>query len=363
MQKNRKKVILGLSAGVDSSMAAVLLKERGYDVVGIFMRFWKDKTSCRNKNCYTKAQQDAKKLAQILNIPFFIIDVSKKFKKEVVDYFLDEIKSGKTPNPCVVCNEKIKFNILFKKMLEMKADYVATGHYARIKNKKSKYYLHTSFDNEKDQTYFLYSLTQNQLSKILFPIGDYNKIEVKKMIKKAGIVISDKNESQNLCFTSEKSPENFIRRNLNLSSGDIVLTDGQKIGEHNGLELYTIGQRKGINIGGTGPYYVAKKDLKNSCLIVTNNKNDENIYKDNMQVEVKNWIIKEPKLPAKINVKIRYRHPLVRGIINKQKTKNKKQSGNIYEVIFDKQQKAVTPGQSAVFYVDNGEVLGGGIII
>ena len=374
--KAKKRVIVGMSAGVDSSVAAALLKEQGYDVVGVFLHFWKEpgQDALReNKCCSLESQQDARKVAQILDIPLYTVNAAQEFKREVVDYFLEETKAGRTPNPCVVCNERIKFNFLFKKMLEMDADFVATGHYAEVKNIDGKFHLYTSSDEEKDQTYFLYSLSQNQLSRILFPVGTYKKPAIRKIAEKIKLPVFDKEDSQGLCFTPEKTPTKFIKRNLKLSPGDIITTDGKKIGTHDGLELYTIGQRKGINIGGNGPYFVVERDFKNNQLIVTNNEQDEQIFKKSMLVELKNWIAGEPELPLEVNVKIRYRHPLVRGII-KQVTSDKRQvtsksgqrskvKGQVYEVEFLEKQKAITPGQSAVFYADDNEVLGGGTII
>ncbi len=362
-KKAKKRVIVGMSAGVDSSVAAALLKEQGYDVVGVFMHFWKEPGQDElreNKCCSVESQQDARKVAQILDIPLYTANAAKEFKKEVVDYFLEETKNGRTPNPCVVCNERIKFNFLFKKMLEMDADFVATGHYAEVKKIDGKFHLYTSTDEEKDQTYFLYSLSQNQLSRILFPVGTYKKPEIRKIAQKIKLPVFDKEDSQGLCFTPEKTPTKFIKRNLTLSPGDIITTAGAKIGMHDGLELYTIGQRKGINIGGNGPYFVVRRDFENNCLIVTNDENDDEIFKKTMLIELKNWIVAEPKLPLEVNVKIRYRHPLVRGIIKKQATSATK---ILYEVEFKERQKAITPGQSAVFYADDNEVLGGGTII
>jgi tRNA-specific 2-thiouridylase len=362
--KAKKRVIVGMSAGVDSSVAAALLKEQGYDVVGVFLHFWKEpgQDALReNKCCSLESQQDARKVAQILDIPLYTVNAAKEFKKEVVDYFLEETKAGRTPNPCVVCNERIKFNFLFKKMLEMDADFVATGHYAEVKNIDGKFHLYTSTDEEKDQTYFLYSLSQNQLSRILFPVGGYKKPAIRKIAEKIKLPVFDKEDSQGLCFTPEKTPTKFIKRNLTLSPGDIITTNGEKIGVHDGLELYTIGQRKGINIGGNGPYFVVDRDFKDNQLIVTNNEQDEKIFKKSMLVELKNWIAEQPKLPFEVNVKIRYRHPLVRAIIKKRITKAKNKT--LYEVEFKEVQKAITPGQSAVFYADDNEVLGGGIII
>ncbi len=382
----KKRVIVGMSAGVDSSVAAALLKEQGYDVVGVFLHFWKEpgQDALReNKCCSVESQQDARKVAQLLDIPLYTVNAAAEFKKEVVDYFLEETKAGRTPNPCVVCNERIKFNFLFKKMLEMGADFVATGHYAELKNIDGKFHLYTSTDEEKDQTYFLYSVSQKQLSRILFPVGGYKKPEIRKIAEKINLPVFDKEDSQGLCFTPEKTPTKFIKRNLSLSAGDIVTTEGpprvdeqgvlrveagKKIGTHEGLELYTLGQRKGINIGGNGPYFVVERDFKNNILIVTNDEQDEKIYKKSMLVEVKSWIAEKPSLPLEVNVKIRYRHPLVRCIIKSVSTSDQKniriaRDAELYEVEFLEKQKAVTPGQSAVFYADDNEVLGGGTIL
>ncbi len=376
---SKKRVILGMSAGVDSSVAAAVLKEQGYDVVGVFLHFWKEpgQDALReNKCCSLESQEDARKVAQILDIPLYTVNVAKEFKKEVVDYFLEETKAGRTPNPCVVCNERIKFNFLFRKMLEMDADFVATGHYAEIRDRDGKHHLYTSCDEEKDQTYFLYCLKQNQLSRILFPIGKFKKPEIRKKAEKLKLPVFDKEDSQGLCFTPEKTPTKFIKRNLTLSPGDIVTTEGKKIGTHEGLELYTIGQRKGINIGGSGPYFVVGRDFAKNQLIVTNDENDGQIYKKTMLVQIKNWIAEQPTLPLEVNVKIRYRHQFVRAVIRGHVTQNTKHKAQkmescsmlhapcyVLEVEFFEKQKAVTPGQSAVFYADDNEVLGGGIIL
>ncbi|KKQ05504.1 MAG: tRNA-specific 2-thiouridylase MnmA [Candidatus Moranbacteria bacterium GW2011_GWE2_36_40] len=372
-EAKKPRVIVGMSAGVDSSVAAALLKDQGYDVVGVFLHFWKEPGQDElreNKCCSLESQQDARKVAQILDIPLYTVNAAQDFKKDVVDYFLEETKAGRTPNPCVVCNERIKFNFLFKKMLEMDADYVATGHYANIEKIGEKYHLYTSSDEEKDQTYFLYSLNQNQLSRILFPCGKYKKPQIRKIGEKQNLPVFDKEDSQGLCFTPEKTPTKFIKRNLKLSPGDIITTEEKKIGTHEGLELYTIGQRKGINIGGNGPYFVVDRDFKKNRLIVANNEQDEKIFKKTMTVEIKNWIADEPILPKEVNVKIRYRHPLVRGTLqhttyNRQHTTraHKNTKNETYVVEFKEAQKAVTPGQSAVFYADDNEVLGGGTII
>ena len=371
----KKRVIVGMSSGVDSSVAAAILKKQGYDVVGVFMHFWKEPLAgqaaqnslVENKCCSIESLEDARKVCQILNIPLYTANAEKEFKREVVDYFLQEYSAGRTPNPCVACNEHIKFNVLMKKMLEMEGDFIASGHYACLRqetrNKKQEtnkpqtiYHLYQGKDSEKDQSYFLYNFNQKQLAKILFPVGEYKKPEIRAMAKKMKLPVFDKDDSQGLCFTPEKYPENFLRRNLKLKKGKIVNTAGKVVGEHDGLPLYTIGQRRGINIGGNGPYFVVGKNLKADTLIVTNDEKDLQLTQSEMQVERVNWLISEPKLPAKILVKNRYRKPTVSAIIKLVKSKR-------YIVRFDEPQRAISPGQSAVFYTKKGEMLGGGRIV
>lgn len=345
-----------MSSGVDSSVAAALLKKQGYEVIGVFLRLWEEK-----KGKLFQAQKSAEKIAKILNISFCVIDVSGDFHKEIINYFLRECKIGKTPNPCAVCNPKIKFNFLFKKMLAIKADCVATGHYARVikhetRNiKQNVFKLFEARDRNKDQSYFLYALSQKQLSKILFPLGDHTKEEVRKLAKEFKLPVLDKPESQDICFISEKNTADFLRNRLKLKKGKIVNTKGNVIGEHEGLPLYTIGQRKGINIGGKGPYYVAEKNIPRNILVVTNNQKDPRLWRRSMAVEKVNWIAKNLKFPLKAYVKTRYRHPAVGVIITKK-------ARNSYDVVFMGPQRAITPGQSAVFYSGKGEVLGGGVI-
>lgn len=349
MLKNRKKVVLGMSAGVDSTVAAVILKKQGYDVVGVFMHFWKEKNenkSVENKCCSLESYEELKKICKQLEIPLVVANVEKEFKREVVDYFLREYKNGRTPNPCIVCNREIKFKVLLKKMLEFKADYVATGHYAlKYKNK-----LFQAKDKEKDQTYFLYNLNQKQLEKVLFPIGEYQKKEIRKLAKQFKLSVHDKKESQDICFI-DSNTTSFLRKYLKLKKGKIVDQNGKVCGEHLGLPLYTLGQRKGINIGGDGPYYVAGKDFEKNILLVTNKNEAEILFKKEMRLEKINWIFAEPKMPIKVWLQTRYRNPLVSAII--------KSNGM---VVFDKKQKNITPSQSAVFYGKDGEVLGGGVI-
>jgi len=372
VKNNKKRVIVGMSSGVDSSVAAALLKKQGFDVVGVFMHFWKEPVKnalIENKCCSLESYEDARKVCQILGIPLYTANAEKEFKKEVVDYFLSEYAAGRTPNPCVACNEHIKFNVLFKKMLEMEGDFVASGHYAclrqEIRNPKSEiiYRLFQGKDTEKDQSYFLYNFNQKQLARILFPVGGYKKAQIRAMAKKMKLPVFNKDDSQGLCFTPEKYPEGFLRRHLKLKKGKTLNTAGKIVGEHEGLPLYTIGQRRGINIGGDGPYYVVDKDLKKNILIVTNDEKDLALFRKNMEVRKVNWIIAEPKLPAKAWVKNRYRHPAVSAIIKPIEVESRKSKVESYLVEFVEPQRAISPGQSAVFYTKKGEMLGGGRIV
>jgi tRNA-specific 2-thiouridylase len=362
IENKKKRVIVGMSSGVDSSVAAALLQKQGYEVVGVFMHFWKEPTEenlVENKCCSSESLEDARKVCQVLNIPLYTVNVAAEFKRAVVDYFLEEYAEGRTPNPCVACNESIKFKVLMKKMLELDGDYIASGHYSRIEKEKVgkeiKYHLFCGKDKEKDQSYFLYNFNQKQLARILFPIGEYEKPMIRKMAQEMKLPVFDKDDSQGLCFTPEKYPENFLRRNLDLKKGKIINTKQQIVGEHDGLPLYTIGQRRGINIGGDGPYYVVDKNLQENVLMVTNNEKDPALVCDRMEVERVNWIVNCPKLPSEVMVKVRYRHPMVSAIIEKEKD-------GLLTVKFAEPQKAISPGQSAVFYTDKGEMLGGGRI-
>jgi len=323
MKENKnKKVVVAMSGGVDSSVAAALLKKQGYEVVGVFLKLWPSFN-----------EQRARLVAKKLDIPFYVFNFVKEFKNKVVDYFLKQEKAGLTPNPCVVCNKEIKFGLLFKKALSLNADYIATGHYVSFKNGK----LLKGKDKNKDQSYFLWKLNQKTLKKALFPMGSYTKTEVRKLAKKFKLPISDVKESQDICFKVKLAEK----------PGNVIDTDGKVVGKHQGLWFYTIGQRKGIKLA-NGPYYVLNKNIKRNILIVT--KNEKDLYEKELFVKNVNWINKEVKLPLKVNVKIRYRHKSALAEFDGKKIK------------FFKAQRAITSGQSAVFYKKN-ELLGGGIII
>lgn len=346
-----KKVVCAMSGGVDSSTAAALLKKQGFDVMGIFMVFMR-----RNGLPVPGSQESAKKVAKKLGIPLKVLDVSKEFKKYVIDYFIREYSRGYTPNPCVVCNQKIKFGFLLKKTLDLGIGYVATGHYVRVKSKKLKvkrYKLLRARDKTKDQSYFLWTLTQRQLKHLLFPISNYTKRQVRNLARKFGLLNAYHKESQDICFVLEKDYSAFLKRYLkNIKPGPIKTVDGEVIGQHKGLPLYTIGQRKGIGLAG-GPFYVVELDFKNDTLIISRNEMD--LYAQGLKVRDVNWISGiKPKLPLKIQAQIRYRHKAVSAEIKELRAK-------ICDIKFKKPQRAVTPGQSVVFY-SKDEVLGGGII-
>jgi len=354
---NKKKVLVAMSGGVDSSVAAKILVDQGYEVAGIFLHFWKDEKlgdKADNRCCSLESLRDAKMVAAKIGIPLHTLDFSKAFKEEVVDNFLDEYASGRTPNPCVVCNKKIKTGGLLKYARKLGFDYLATGHYLKIKEKRGEYSLYKAKDSLKDQSYFLYTFSQNQLKHLLFPLGGYVKPEVRELAAKFNLEVESKAESQDICFLS--GPHNdFLKRYLEFKPGPIKLLEtGEEISQHQGLPLYTIGQRRGIEIGGTGPYYVAKFDWDNNILYVVQNWDEDSLYKDSLIVEDINWLSDvEPKFPFKCSAVIRYGHPAVRCVIEKM-------DGEYY-VKFKDVQRAITPGQSIVFYRKD-KVLGGGII-
>jgi tRNA-specific 2-thiouridylase len=362
-----KRVICAMSGGLDSSVAAALLKRAGFDVIGVFMKFWSEPREDGligniNRCCAPEAEIRARKVAKILKIPFYVFDFSKEFKERIVDYFLDGYEKGITPNPCVVCNKEIKFGLLLEKALSLDADYVATGHYARkIQNSKFKmqnenskckiFKLLRAKDKNKDQSYFLWMLNQEQLKRILFPIGDYTREEVENLARKFKLPVLGIKKSVEICFI-QTTVNDFLKKYLKERPGKIVDTKGKIFGEHRGLWFYTIGQRKGIGLSG-GPWWVLDKDLKKNFLIVT--KNEKDLLKKELICKNVNWILgKEPKLPLKVKAKIRYKTDFAKATIFP--TRNK-----IYKVIFEEPQRAITPGQSAVFYKGE-EVIGGGVI-
>jgi len=370
VKRNKKgKVLVAMSGGVDSSVVAALLKKEGYDCIGVYMNFWTDPTAFeadelaqfpQNKCCSLESANMARKIAGELDMPFYILNASTKFKKKVVDYFVDTYAVCQTPNPCVQCNKHIKFGFLLDRMKQLGADFVATGHFAQVKKKKKKgeyiYELHMGKDKVKDQSYFLYTLTQEKLQHVLFPVGGMTKEKVKKLAEKFGFKkVAKQRESQGICFFPDKKYSNFLERYFEddvVNAGPIKTVDGLQIGTHHGLQFFTVGQRKGIDVGGEAdPLYVVQLDYENNTLIVGQNK-----YTYQSKFTLKNLTFTEGDLDDgeyKFQLRIRYRFPPQKARVIKK--------GDTAEVVFDKPQRAITPGQSVVFH-DKGHILGGGIV-
>jgi tRNA-specific 2-thiouridylase len=341
--KNKIKVFVGMSGGVDSSVAALLLKRQGYDVVGCFIRGWYGNINCMWK----QDRRDAMRVCAKLDIPFLTIDAEKEYKKDVVDYMIREYKAGRTPNPDVMCNQHIKFGIFLKRAIKMGADYIATGHYIKLNKNK----LFQAKDLNKDQSYFLWTLKQNQLKYCLFPLNDLTKPQVRELARKNNLSTAEKRDSQGVCFIGEFDIADFLKKYIKPKKGKVFTTDGKIIGEHSGINFYTVGQRHGVSSGGGVPYYIVEKDIKKNILIVADKADEEKFYKKGVKIRNVNWISEKAPLINKIyKARIRYRQPLQ----NCKFTKPNK-------IIFSRPQRAVTPGQSLVLY--NGkEMLGGGII-
>jgi len=361
MSKN-KRVVLGMSGGVDSSVAAILLKEQGYEVIGVFMKNWEEKDD--NGNCMAEEDyKDVVTVAEQLDIPYYSVNFVKEYWDKVFTYFLDEYKKGRTPNPDVMCNKEIKFKAFLDYAIKLGADYVATGHYARIiheeKDGKIKSVMLRGIDDNKDQTYFLCQLSQKQLEKVLFPIGEYTKPQIREIAEKYNLATAKKKDSTGICFIGERDFNEFLSKYLPAKGGNIVNTEGKILGKHNGLMYYTIGQRKGIGIGnskeGTGePWFVVDKNLETNELIVT--QGDRSVlYSKGLIATDFNFInMEDMEFPLECTVKFRYRQSDSKAVI-------KKLPDEKYEVLFDEPQKAVTPGQIVVAYKDE-VCLGGGVI-
>ena len=352
------KVVVGMSGGVDSSVAAIKLLNDGYDVIGLFMRNW-DSTinndvlgnpNDLNDICpQEKDYNDALKVCEKLNIPLHRIDFVKEYWDYVFTYFLDELKKGRTPNPDIMCNKYIKFDMFAKKAWELGADYIATGHYARMRDGK----LLRGVDSNKDQTYFLSQVSKEQLSKVLFPVGEMNKSEVREIAHEYGLNVADKKDSTGICFIGERNFKEFLTNYLPNNPGDIVDVDtGKVLGKHTGLMYYTIGQRRGLNVGGTKDrLFVVSKDLDKNILYVAIG--DENKYLLSYSCEIEDVNLLDD-LPSKCTAKFRYRQP------DNEVTTEWLDNGNLL-IKYPQGVKAVTEGQACVLY-DGEECLGGGII-
>lgn len=359
-EKKNKKVFVAMSGGVDSSVAAALLKKQGYDVYGVFMRgFYPENIDCT----WREDRRDAMRVAAILDIPFYTFDFSKEYKKRVVDYMIKEYRAGRTPNPDIMCNKYIKFDLFLKKSLLMGADKIATGHYVRHLETEFPSKLSIAKDLAKDQSYFLWTLTQKQLQYCLFPIGDYLKTDVRKMAKRFKLPVFDKRDSQGLCFIGEFNIKDFLKNFIRPKSGDVINEKGEVVGTHDGIEYYTIGQRHGIGAVGGNPHYVVAKDAQKNILTVAGEFSEEKFFKKETLITDCNWISGNPPIGGadfsrKYLARVRYRQPLQACRLKISNHSNKK----FLKVVFKEPQRAITPGQSLVIYKDN-ELIGGGIIV
>lgn len=357
MDKARQniRVVVGMSGGVDSSVAAMLLKEQGYDVIGIFMKNWDD-TDEFGVCTATKDFEDVIRVCNQLDISYYAVNFEKQYWDNVFTHFLEEYKIGRTPNPDVVCNREIKFNAFLDYAFSLGADYVATGHYARVKRKNGNIVLLRGIDENKDQTYFLNQLTRKQLDRVLFPLGGMKKSTVRELAKNANLVTATKKDSTGICFIGERNFKEFLSNYLPAQKGNMETFDGKVVGEHDGLMYYTIGQRRGLGIGGEGePWFVMGKDLESNVLYVGQGFQHEKLYSDSIIANHVSWI-SMGNMPEtfKCTAKFRYRQPDNNVTIVRM-------DGFRVKVLFQEPIQAIAPGQAVVFY-QGDECLGGGTI-
>ncbi|GIM45099.1 tRNA-specific 2-thiouridylase MnmA [Collibacillus ludicampi] len=351
------RVVVGMSGGVDSSVTALLLKRQGYDVIGVFMKNWDDTDEFGHCTA-TDDFNDVRKVCEQIGIPYYSVNFEKEYMEKVFTYFLDEYKKGRTPNPDVLCNREIKFKEFLDAALGLGADYVATGHYARIDFVDGEYRLLRGLDPNKDQSYFLSQLSQYQLSKSMFPLGHLTKSQVREIAAEAGLATAKKKDSTGICFIGEKNFKEFLKNYLPAKPGEMRTLSGEYKGRHEGLMYYTIGQRHGLGIGGSGtgePWFVVGKDVEKNILYVEQGAEHPSLYSQGLFASDVHWVSEREK-PSTFTctAKFRYRQP------DQEVTVHLK-SGNTCDVIFAKPQKAITPGQAVVFY--QGEVcLGSGMI-
>lgn len=353
------RVVVGMSGGVDSSVAALLLQRQGYHTSGVFMKNWQESDPAFSCTAADDAR-DAADVCDRLGVEFDAVEFVREYWERVFEYFLAEHRLGRTPNPDVLCNKEVKFKAFLDHALRQGADYIATGHYARIRKRRGEYQLLKACDAGKDQSYFLYTLNQAQLARTLFPLGDLHKLEVRRIAAEAGFANAAKKDSTGICFIGERDFARFLSRYLPAQPGDIRSAEGELLGSHQGLMHYTLGQRKGLGIGGrreaeAWPWYVADKDLASSTLIVVQGHDHPRLFSRGLIARDLHWIAgAAPALPLACHAKTRYRQP------DQACTVTLRDDG-VYEVVFAQPQRAVTPGQSLVLYQDE-QCLGGGII-
>jgi tRNA-specific 2-thiouridylase len=355
----QQRIVVGVSGGVDSSVAARLLQQQGYDVHGLFMKNWEEDDD--EEFCSAAVDlEDAQQVCDTLKIPLHTRNFASEYWDNVFTYFLDEYRRGRTPNPDVLCNKEIKFKTFLEQALELGASHIATGHYARVQYRDGYFRLLKAKDSNKDQTYFLHALNQHQLSKTLFPLGELTKPEVRQLAEQAHFANYQKKDSTGICFIGERKFKEFLSRYLPAQPGEMHTPDGQCIGQHDGLMYYTLGQRQGLGIGGSKdasgePWYVVGKNLDDNILLVAQGHDHPLLFKKELKADQLNWIAETPEpIPFSCTAKTRYRQAdqpcTITQLQNDQCT-----------VVFDQPQRAVTPGQSVVFYRDD-ECLGGGVI-
>lgn len=346
-----KKVYVGMSGGVDSSVTAALLQQQGYDVTGVYMKNWSQDLpghTCPWKEDY----QDAKRVATHLGIPFKLYDFEKEYRHLVVDYMIDEYKAGRTPNPDIMCNQEVKFKLFLHAALADGADIIATGHYARVHDGQ----LLAGIDDAKDQSYFLCRVSEDALRKTLMPIGEYKKSEVRALARKFGLATAEKKDSQGICFVGKVGIKDFLQEFVESKPGNIIDQHGAVVGEHDGALFYTIGQRQGLGVGGGLPYYVVDKDMAKNEVYVTTDLQDERLWSNELTLTAPHWINGEPNAADEFTVRTRYRAALI------PVTSLSKSSNGTWRVVMRDEVRALTAGQSAVIY--RGEhVVGSGIVV
>lgn len=361
---SKKRVVVGMSGGVDSSVAALLLKEQGYEVIGLFMNNWKENDE---NGCCTAEEDygDVRRVCAKLDIPYYSVDFADEYMQRVFSYFIDEYKKGRTPNPDVLCNREIKFGPFKTYAKELGADFVATGHYCGIRHENGLHYLAKAKDSNKDQTYFLNQLSQSQLDGILFPLADLEKKHVRAIAEQAGLTTAEKKDSTGICFIGERKFREFLMRYIPAKEGDIKTYDGRTLGKHLGLMYYTLGQRKGLDIGGQkndeGRWFVIEKDIPNNILYVAH-EDESRLYTDYLYMNEFNFIPEPRKEKVfRCNAKFRYRQSEQGVTVNMLGDDEFKKCGYKIRVDFDEPQRAVTPGQYCVLYNET-DCMGGGVI-